>query len=77
MHVSTRDEALFPCGVSRGTPRFMSTLERKPQGPATSLDEDLVPGPTGEVCQDAPPNSHGNWPFLRPHERVPEVPVLT
>ena len=24
-----------------------------------------------------PSNSHGNWPFLRPPERVPEVPVLS
>ena len=22
-------------------------------------------------------NSHGDWPFLRPPERVPEVPVVT
>ena len=24
-----------------------------------------------------PSNSHGNWPFLRPPERVPEVPVVS
>ena len=24
-----------------------------------------------------PSNSHGDWPFLRPPERVPEVPVVT
>ena len=24
-----------------------------------------------------PSNSHGDWPFLRPTERVPEVPVLS
>ena len=24
-----------------------------------------------------PSNSHGVWPFLRPPERVPEVPVVT
>ena len=24
-----------------------------------------------------PSNSHGDWPFLRPPERVPEVPVLS
>ena len=22
-------------------------------------------------------NSHGDWPFLRPPERVPEVPVVS
>ena len=24
-----------------------------------------------------PCNSHGDWPFLRPPERVPEVPVIS
>ena len=24
-----------------------------------------------------PSNSHGDWPFLRPQERVPEVPVIS
>ena len=24
-----------------------------------------------------PINSHGHWPFLRPRERVPEVPVVS
>ena len=24
-----------------------------------------------------PSNSHGDWPFLRPPERVPEVPVIS
>ena len=24
-----------------------------------------------------PSNSHGDWPFLRPTERVPEVPVVS
>ena len=24
-----------------------------------------------------PNNSHGDWPFLRPPERVPEVPVVS
>ena len=24
-----------------------------------------------------PSNSHGDWPFLRPIERVPEVPIIS
>ena len=32
---------------------------------------------TGEESREAPGNSHGNWPFLKPHERVPEVPIVT
>ena len=30
----------------------------------------------GEESREAPSNSHGDWPFLKPQERVPEVPVL-
>ena len=33
--------------------------------------------PTGEESREAPCNSHGDLPFLRPHERVPEVPIVT
>ncbi|XDA74269.1 hypothetical protein R6Z07F_004490 [Ovis aries] len=29
-----------------------------------------------EESREAPRNSHGDWPFLRPPERVPEVPVV-
>ena len=29
------------------------------------------------VKSESPNNSHGNWPFLRPPERVPEVPVVS
>ena len=47
----------------------MSALERKPQVPA--------PAPTGEESGEAPRNSRGDWPFLRPHERVPEVPIVS
>ena len=32
---------------------------------------------TGEESQEAPRNSHGDWTFLRQHEWVPEVPVIT
>ena len=30
---------------------------------------------TAEESREAPSNSPGDWPFLRPSERVPEVPV--
>ena len=32
---------------------------------------------TGEETRRPPSNSHGDWPFLRPPERVPEVPVVS
>ena len=32
---------------------------------------------TGEESREASRNLHGDWTFLRPHEWVPEVPVIT
>ena len=32
---------------------------------------------TAEESRGAAGNSHGDWTFLRPHDRVPEVPVVT
>jgi len=31
----------------------------------------------GEESREDPSNLHGDWPFLRPPERVPEFPVVT
>ena len=47
----------------------MSALERKLQVPALA--------PTGEESGEAPRNSHGDWPFLRPHEWDPEITIVT
>ena len=55
----------------------MSALERKLEVPASTPDEDLNLAPTGEESHEAPPNSHGDWTFLRPQECVPQVPVAT
>ena len=32
---------------------------------------------TGKESREGPRNSHGDWTFLRQHEGVPEVPVVT
>ena len=55
----------------------MSALERKLEVPASTPDEDLNLAPTGEESHEAPPNSHGDWTFLRKHEQVPQVAVVT
>ena len=31
----------------------------------------------GEESREAPVQLHGDWPSLRPTERVPEVPVVS
>ena len=42
------------------------------------LTQGLRPRHRRESNPERPPsNSHGHWPFLRPPERVPEVPVVS
>ena len=57
--------------------RSMSALEKNLEVLASTPDEDLGPAPTGEESQEACRNSYGDWTFLRQHERVPEVAVIT
>ncbi|KAI4552966.1 hypothetical protein MJT46_016260 [Ovis ammon polii x Ovis aries] len=53
----------------------MSALERNPSSDPDST-QGLRPRQRRERNPERPPrNSHGDWPFLRPPERVPEVPV--
>ena len=55
----------------------MSALERNPQVPAR-LHQGLRPRHRRERNPERPPsNSHGDWSFLRPPERVPEVPIIS
>ena len=51
----------------RGNLRFQPQLQMWTSAPAL----------TGEESREAPRNSHGDWPFLRPHKRDPEVPIVT
>ena len=78
VHAPIRDEDLLPCGDSRSTPRSMSALERKPHVPDLLKHKVLGPGIERERDPERPPsNSHGDWPLLRPPERVPEGPVVS
>ena len=36
-----------------------------------------APASTGEESREAPKQLAGEWPFLSPPERVPEVPVVS
>ena len=77
VHAPTRDEDRFPWGDSRNTPRSMSSLVKNPQA-GTDSTQGLRPRHRRERNPERPPrNSHGDWPFLRPPERVPEVPVVS
>ena len=47
-------------------------------GSGTDSTQGLRPWHRRERNPERPPsNSHGDWPFLRPPERVPEVPVVS
>ena len=47
-------------------------------GSGTDSTQGLTPQHRRERNPERPPsNSHGDWPFLRPPERVPEVPVVS
>ena len=47
-------------------------------GSGTDSTQGLRPRDRREGNPERPPsNSHGDWPFLRPPERVPEVPVVS
>ena len=59
----------------------MSALERNPQVLALTPHKVLGPSIDGRGNPRGPREatefSHGDWPFLRPQEQVPEVPVLS
>ena len=53
------------------------TLEES-SGSGTDSTQGLRPQHRRERIPERPPsNSHGDWPFLRPRERVAEVPVVS
>ncbi|KAI4572689.1 hypothetical protein MJG53_012527 [Ovis ammon polii x Ovis aries] len=54
-----------PCQHWRGILRFRPRLHTRSETPATTREDPERP----------PRNSHGDWPFLRPPELVPEGPV--
>ena len=69
---------LTPLVDSRSTPRSMSALERNPQVSGTHSRQDLRNRHRRERNPERPPsNSHGDWPFLTPPERVPKVPDVS
>ena len=61
------EEPRDQCRPWRGTLRFRPQLQMRTLAPAATIEESQV------VHRD----SRGDWTSLRPHERVPEVPILT
>ena len=82
-----RDESARACPNSKRGLTSLGRLEKYPKiyvstgeessGSGTDSTQGLRPRHRRERNPERPPsNYHGDWPFLRPLERVPEVPVV-
>ena len=68
---------LTPLGNSKYRKIHVSTGDES-SGSGTDSKQGLSPGFRRERNPERPPsNSHGDWPFQRPPEWVPEVPVVS
>ena len=85
---TAREESARACPLSRRGLTPLGRLQKYPQihvstgeessDSGTGSTQDLRPRHRREMNPERPPsNSHGDWSFLRPPERVPEVPVVS
>ena len=69
---------LTPLGRLQKYPKIHVSTGEEFSGSGTDSTQDLRPWHRRVTNPERPPsNSHGDWPFLRPPERVPEVPVVS
>ena len=69
---------LTPLGRLQKYPKIHVSTGEESSGSGTDSTQGLRRRHQRERNPERPPsNSHGNWPFLRPPERVPEVPVVS
>ena len=84
---TAREESTRACHDSRRGLTPLERLQKYPKihvstgeecsGSGTDSTQDLRPRHRRQRNPERPPsNSHGAWPFLRPPERVPEVPIV-
>ena len=74
----TSGQGLTPQWSLQKYPKIQVSTGEEFSGSGTDSPQGLRPRHRWERNPDRPPsNSHGDWPFLRPPERVPEVPVVT
>ena len=85
---TAREESTRACPHSRRGLTPLRRLQKYPKihvrtgeessGSGTDSTQGLRPRHRRERNPEMPPsNTHGEWPFLRPPERVPEVPVVS
>ena len=69
---------LTPLGRLQTDAKIHVSTGEESSGSGTDSTQGLRPRHRREGNPERPPsNSHGEWPFLRPPERVPEVPVIS
>ena len=69
---------LTPLGRLQKYPKIHVSTGEECSVSGTDSTQGLRPRLGRERNPERPPsNSHGDWPFLRPPERVPEVPVVS
>ena len=67
-----------PLGRLQKYPKIHVSTGEESSGSSTDSTQDLRPRHRREKNPEWPPsNSHGDWPFRRPPERVPVVPVVS
>ena len=65
-------------GETPEDPKIHVCTGEESSGSGTNSTQGLRPWHQWEKNSErSPSNSHGDWPFLRPPERVPEVPVVS
>ncbi|KAI4552069.1 hypothetical protein MJG53_000094 [Ovis ammon polii x Ovis aries] len=68
---------LTPLGRLQTYPKIHVSTGEESSGSGPEFTQGLRPRHQRERISERPPrNSHGDWPFLRPPERVPEGPVV-
>ena len=69
---------LTPLGRLQKYPKIHVSTAEESEGSGTDSTQGLRPQNQRERNPKRPPsNAHGDWPFLRSPERVPEVPVVS
>ena len=69
---------LTPLGRLQKYPKIHVSNGEESSGSGTDSTQGLRPRHRRERNPERPPsNSHGDWPFLRPPERVPEIPDVS
>ena len=71
-------QGLTPLRRLQKYPKIHVSTGEECSGSGTDSTQDLRPGHRQERKPERPPsNSHGDWHFLSPTERVPEVPIVS